>query len=143
MRCPFRKSRRGRRGLFLPRRANHNKAVLEKIVPAHEFQIIDQGQIQIQAGQLVTDLGPPSFRMNEAHVVAAASKIEVAEADVIVAEAEVDVAKAEYDKYKVQLGFATISAPFDGVVTQRTSFVGDFVRSANDPLGGWSAHARV
>ena len=97
-----------------------------------EERLVDESKERLEAS-IETELSAKAaIATNKAHVVAAASKIDVAEADVIVAEAEVDVAKAEYDKYKAQLGFATITAPFDGVVTQRTSFVGDFVRSANE-----------
>jgi len=71
----------------------------------------------------------------KAHVVAFAAKIESAQSDVAFAEAEVDVAEAELEKFTVQLGFATIKAPFDGVVAHRSSFPGDFIRSANEGSG--------
>ena len=48
-----------------------------------------------------------------------------------VEEAGVAVAQANLEKSEVRLAFATIRAPFDGVVTQRNFFPGDFIRSAN------------
>jgi HlyD family secretion protein len=100
-----------------------------------EEQLVDESKERKEASIETEQAAQATIVTNKAHLVAATSKIEVAEADVDVADAEVNVAKAEHDKYKVQLGFATITAPFDGVVTQRTSFVGDFVRSANEGGG--------
>jgi RND family efflux transporter MFP subunit len=60
-----------------------------------------------------------------------ASKVEQAKADVMEAEAGVKVAKAELDDALVQQGFATIPAPFDGVITHRYVDVGNFVHSAS------------
>jgi RND family efflux transporter MFP subunit len=97
-----------------------------------EERLVDETRERYESAIEAELAAKAAILTTKAHVVACASKIEVAEADVIVAEAEVDVAKAERDKYRAQLGFATVTAPFDGVVTQRTSFVGDFVRSANE-----------
>ena len=56
----------------------------------------------------------------------------LAKADVFEAEAQVKVAKAELDRSKVRLDFARITAPFDGIITQRPLFLGAFVRSASE-----------
>jgi RND family efflux transporter MFP subunit len=97
-----------------------------------EERLLDESKERLEASIETEASAKAAIVTNKAHAVAAGTKIDVAAADVIVAEAEVDVAKAEYDKFKAQLAFATIVAPFDGIVTQRTSFVGDFVRSANE-----------
>jgi HlyD family secretion protein len=68
----------------------------------------------------------------KANVKAVEAKVVAAEADIRVAEAEVKVAQAELEKSQVMVGFATISAPFDGVVTKRNFFARDYVRSANE-----------
>jgi RND family efflux transporter MFP subunit len=67
----------------------------------------------------------------EANVVACKAKIKQAKADVVEAEAEIKVAKAELKKSQVNLDFATITAPFSGVITYRSMNPGDFVRAAN------------
>ena len=72
----------------------------------------------------------------KARVASTAAKIEAAEADTAEAEAEVKVAQAELDKARVFVQFATISAPFDGIVTQRNFFPNDYVRAAGE--GGTS-----
>jgi HlyD family secretion protein len=67
----------------------------------------------------------------EANVKACKAKIEQAKADVEEAKAEINVAKAGLKKSQVKLEFATITAPFDGVITYRSMNPGDFVREAN------------
>jgi HlyD family secretion protein len=69
---------------------------------------------------------------NKAKVDASQAKIAQTKADVEEAKAEVDVAQAELEKAEVQVAFATITAPFDGVIAQRAFFPGDYVRSANE-----------
>jgi len=68
----------------------------------------------------------------KANVAAMAAKIQAAEADVKEAEAQVRVAQADLEKTQVLVRFATVNAPFDGVVTQRNFFPSDFVRAANE-----------
>jgi RND family efflux transporter MFP subunit len=102
------------------------------VLKSIEERLVDESKERYEASIETELAAQASILTSKARVAAAASKVEIAEADVSVAEAEVDVAKAGLDKYKTQLGFATITAPFDGVVTQRASFVGDFVRSANE-----------
>lgn len=68
----------------------------------------------------------------KANVEAMAAKILAADADIAEAEAEKRVAQAELEKAQVMVKFATISAPFDGVVTRRNYFPKDFVRAATE-----------
>ena len=66
------------------------------------------------------------------------AKLEAAKADEKVAESLIGVARAERDKAQALLNYATIRAPFDGIVTQRKVDPGDFVQNAatgrTDPL---------
>jgi RND family efflux transporter MFP subunit len=66
------------------------------------------------------------------------ARVKLAEADLTEAEAQVKVAKAELDQSQVRLGFATITARFDGKITQRSHFPGDFIRSASEGSGSQS-----
>lgn len=68
----------------------------------------------------------------KAQEAAAAAKIQQAEADVQEAESEVKVSQAELEKARVMMQFATISAPFQGVVTRRYFFPGDYVQGASE-----------
>lgn len=67
----------------------------------------------------------------KALVTSARAKIELAEADIAEAEAQVKVTQAELDKAQLFVRFATVTAPFDGVITQRNFVPGDFVRAAD------------
>ena len=65
-------------------------------------------------------------------ILASMARLQQARADVTYAEASVKVAQAELDKAKVLVQFATIVSPYDGVVTQRNFFRGDFVKGASE-----------
>jgi RND family efflux transporter MFP subunit len=67
----------------------------------------------------------------EAVVLAMKAKIKQAEADVVEAKAEIDVAQADVEKAQEMLNFATLHSKYDGVVTQRSMYPGDFVRAAS------------
>jgi RND family efflux transporter MFP subunit len=74
-----------------------------------------------------------------ANVKGARAKIDAARADVNEAESEVKLARAILKRTQVDLDFATIKAPFDGVITHRFMNPGDFVKAADgspniDPL---------
>jgi RND family efflux transporter MFP subunit len=101
-------------------------------------RLVDESKERYEASIETEQSAKAAILTSKAHVSAAESKVDAAQADVAVAEADVDVAQAELEKYTVQQGFATITAPFDGVVSHRSSFPGDFVRSAesngNEPL---------
>jgi HlyD family secretion protein len=68
----------------------------------------------------------------KARVAASQAKVVGAEADLDESKAEVEVAQAELEKAEVMVTFATIPAPFDGVVTARNHFVGDYIRAARE-----------
>jgi RND family efflux transporter MFP subunit len=72
---------------------------------------------------------------SKAKVAAAAAKIDQAEADVAAARSEVKVAQAEKEKTQVQIDYATIVAPFDGTISERSFYVKDFIRSASEGTG--------
>jgi multidrug efflux pump subunit AcrA (membrane-fusion protein) len=66
------------------------------------------------------------------------AKLEAARADVNLGEALVAVARKDGDRAKALLAYATINAPFDGVVTHRYADPGSFVQNATtahtDPI---------
>ncbi|MBY0523581.1 MAG: efflux RND transporter periplasmic adaptor subunit [Gemmataceae bacterium] len=68
----------------------------------------------------------------KSRLAAADAHVQQAEADVVEADAEVKVTQADLEKGELLVKFATVTAPFDGVVTQRNFFVGDFIRSASE-----------
>ncbi len=95
-------------------------------------QVVDESREKLEAAketQLAAEAAVPAAL---AHQKAAAALVEQATADVTEAQSEVDVARAELEKAQVMLDFATIRAPFDGVISQRYLFPGDFVRAATE-----------
>ena len=65
-----------------------------------------------------------------AKLLAAEAEIDKAKADAVEARASLGVAEARPDRLKVNLDYARIVAPFDGVVTHRTFHPGALIRSA-------------
>lgn len=97
-----------------------------------EERLVDEKTQQRDVAQEAERAAKAEIATAKARVVASQAKIQAAEADVTEAEAEVEVAKAELEKVQVRLRFATIVAPFDGVINQRSSFPGDYIRAANE-----------
>jgi RND family efflux transporter MFP subunit len=98
---------------------------------AIEDRLYDESKERHDASIETENSAKAAIVTTKANVVACRAKIEQAKADVIEAEAEIKVAKAELKKSKVNLDFATITAPFNGVITYRSMNPGDFVRGAN------------
>jgi RND family efflux transporter MFP subunit len=83
----------------------------------------------VREGEIAAREGVVSAK---ASLAAMAAKVLAADADIEEAEAQVKVAQAELEEAQVLIRFSTVVAPFDGVVTQRNFFPGDFVRAANE-----------
>ncbi len=98
-------------------------------------RLVDESTERFEASVETERSSKAAILTSKAQISAFAAKVESAQADVAFAEAELDVAQADLDKFKVQLGFATITAPFDGVITHRSLSPGEFVRSANEGGG--------
>jgi RND family efflux transporter MFP subunit len=98
-------------------------------------RLVDEKMEQRDAAVEAEQAAKAAVVTTKAQVSAGEAKIAQAEADIVEAEAEVKVARADLDKAKVLVQFATISAPFDGVITQRALFPGDFVRAATEGGG--------
>jgi len=67
-----------------------------------------------------------------ARVANAEAELQAMEADVQVGRSEVAVEQAKLARLKTLMGYATIRAPFDGIITARMVDPGAFVRSAAD-----------
>jgi RND family efflux transporter MFP subunit len=97
-----------------------------------EDKLVDEAVSHRDAVREAEIAAQESVTSAKANVAAMAAKIQAAEADVQEAEAQVRVAQADLEKTEVLVRFATVNAPFDGVVTQRNFFPSDFVRAANE-----------
>jgi RND family efflux transporter MFP subunit len=99
---------------------------------AIDERLVDESQERYEAAVETERSARASIVTANAQVAAVEAKILQAESDQRAAEAEAGVAQAELDRSIIQQSFATISAPFDGVVTYRSLFPGDYVRAANE-----------
>ncbi len=101
---------------------------LQKITHDRKVQLRKQNVIPEQE----LDESKNEIAVAEAFQKIAAAKVNSGEADVAVAEAEVMMAVATVERIKTLMEYATIRAPFDGVITERFIDPGDFVRSATE-----------
>lgn len=95
-------------------------------------RLVDESKEKKEASVETERAALAAIATAKAHLAAAAAKILVAEADVNVAESEIDVTQADLEKTRVLLDYAVITAPFDGEISQRNFFPGDFIRSASE-----------
>lgn len=68
----------------------------------------------------------------KAQLALAKAKLEASDADIQVAASLTDVARRELDELDELIKYATLKAPFDGVVTARHIDIGDLVRNAQN-----------
>lgn len=68
----------------------------------------------------------------QADVAVAEAQLAFAKADLDAAGAETEIARSQRDELDVMIGFATIRAPFTGIVTERNIEPGDLVRQAGE-----------
>jgi HlyD family secretion protein len=102
------------------------------VLKSVDERLVDEKTEQRDAAREAEIAALEGVNSAKAHASAAEARVQKAEADATEAEAEVQVAQAELEKAQVLLQFATITAPFDGVVTERNFFCGDFVRAASE-----------
>jgi RND family efflux transporter MFP subunit len=68
----------------------------------------------------------------QANITVAEAQLAAAQADVKAAEAETSVARRQRDEIDVMIDYATLRAPFAGLVTQRDVDPGDLVRATSE-----------
>jgi HlyD family secretion protein len=90
---------------------------------------------QLRTAEAALAEAKAGVRAAEAAVSAASAQRDKSDADVRVAEAQRPVADADRRHTAAVLAYATIKAPFDGVVTRRTVDVGQFVQPTSGPGG--------
>jgi RND family efflux transporter MFP subunit len=93
-------------------------------------QLVDEAREQFEAAAESTRSALASISATRAEEAKADAKIQETEADVSEAQNEVKVAQADLEEAQVQVQFATLTSPYNGVITRRTVVPGDFVRAA-------------
>jgi HlyD family secretion protein len=92
--------------------------------------LADEQTSDLAAATAAERTGSSEILSAKAKVVAADAAIDQARADAAETKANLGVAQARQERAKVNLDYATIIAPFDGVVTHRTFHPGAFIRAA-------------
>jgi multidrug resistance efflux pump len=106
--------------------------------PAVTPDVLDEAQEQYEIAKAGSEAARFAVKDAEAELEKTKAKSEAAAADVNVAESLVGVAREDRNKAQKLLDFATLRAPFDGVITRRYVDPGTFVQNATaahtDPL---------
>lgn len=117
----------------------------EKMVSQQVVQekLLDESLERREAAKADVEAARAALTKFEARVEVAKASVAAAEAEVQAADAETDVAKAEREETQVMLEYATLRAPFDGVVTHRGVDPGDLVRAAGGTGSSSEPHFTV
>lgn len=105
--------------------------------PAVTQDILDERTQFYEAAVAASESARAMVAKAKADLAEANARLETAQADIQLKDTLVIVARKERDKAQALLGFATIRAPFDGVITHRNVDPGSFVQNASsrpDPL---------
>jgi RND family efflux transporter MFP subunit len=92
-----------------------------------EPQLADEARLQREAAAAALEAGT-------AQVATRQARLEATDADLKVAHSRIGVARADLNRALALLGFATVSAPFDGVNTKRWVDTGATVNDPGAPL---------
>ncbi len=91
-------------------------------------RVISPQELDEARGELI--VAETQMKIAESRIAGAEAKKGVVEADIRVAQSEVEVAKATISRVETLMNYATVRAPFDGVITERLVDPGAFIRSA-------------
>jgi HlyD family secretion protein len=96
-----------------------------------DARLVDEKLQETDAAQAAESAARAAVITCQANVSSAAAKIEEAKSDVVHTQAQVEVAQAALAKAQVYVAYTQIVSPYDGVVTRRNFFRGDFIRAAD------------
>jgi RND family efflux transporter MFP subunit len=95
----------------------------------HE-RLVDEQRRDLETAVAAEKTARLAVQTAKSKVAEAEANVEAAKADAAEAEAAIAVAESRLAKARVDLGYAKIVAPFDGVITRRNFHVGSFIREA-------------
>ena len=92
---------------------------------------LDEAKFNVEAAKAALGTVAARIRTARANLVAAQANVERAKTDRVSAIAMAKVADLDIEKAKTMIGYGTLHAPFDGVVTQRMFDPGAFIKPAD------------
>jgi RND family efflux transporter MFP subunit len=100
---------------------------------AVDRKLVDEQEATVVSARAAERTGGIAVQTASARALAAAAEVDKAKVDAVAARASLGVTEASRDRLKVNLQYARLVAPFDGVVTHRAFHPGALIHSA---LGG-------
>ena len=101
-----------------------------------EDRLLVEARKKRDSERAAKDVAASAIQAAEADVTVAKAKKNSAKADVDAAEAETLIARRQLDELDVLISYATLKAPFAGVVTARHVHPGNLVRETNEVGNG-------
>ena len=101
-----------------------------------QSRVLDEVRKRHDSEQAGVEVATSAIQSAQAETAVAEAQVQAARADLESAEAETEVSRSELDELRVMVDFATLRAPFDGVITERRVEPGDLVRKADEPSQG-------
>jgi HlyD family secretion protein len=121
-------------GRYVAKRRETEKAYQRykglRTLSAVEQDVVDQRQDAYESAVAAEQASHAAVMTADAQAKAAQAKVLSAVADLRAAQAGVEVARAKVKKAKAIADYTEIRSPYTGVITFRSLFPGDFVRSA-------------
>jgi membrane fusion protein (multidrug efflux system) len=97
---------------------------------AVQKDVVDSELNQLRAAEASLIASKANVTTTDANVKVEQAKLVQAQADVSSAKARVEAARADLEHTVILLGYGKITAPYDGVITQRLVHPGAFIQSA-------------
>jgi HlyD family secretion protein len=97
---------------------------------AVQKDVVDRELNQLRAAEASLIASKATVTTTEANIKVEEAKLVQAQADVTSAKARLEVAQADLEHTVILLGYGKITAPYDGVITQRLVHPGAFIQSA-------------
>ncbi len=92
-------------------------------------RLLDESQKRFESSEAAQKAAEAAVSSAEARLTVAQSKIAAAEAERDAAQAQTDVARKQLEELEALIDYATLTAPFAGIVTARNVDLGDLVRN--------------
>jgi len=94
-------------------------------------RLLDEARQKYESAAALQASAEAALQSSKAAVAVTRERAAVAQADFAAAQAETEVARKSLEELATMLSYASLKAPFDGVVTRRSIDPGDLIRKAD------------